>query len=191
MAAGNWNASTLVGRSSCRAGCSRCATSGVSHLHCCGTSMAQSRSRCQTVDGLCCSQPPYCCDAGGQLTEVSVESILSVRGAVVERPPSMVNPSMATGEVEVRATSVEVLNPAGKLGMPVCSKQVSSALTTGHLTIMLRAAQQRRDPATLPLLGPSKPRDAAQYTAQIRSNAHCITHAHHISRCVKQAGVGA
>ena len=62
--------------------------------------------------------------SGTQLAEISVESVISVRGAVTKRPPSMINPEMATGEIEVQASSVQLLNPARKLGMPVCSKQV-------------------------------------------------------------------
>jgi len=47
------------------------------------------------------------------------ETVISVTGEVVARPPDTVNPRLATGEVEVRVSSVEVLSVAGVLPFPV------------------------------------------------------------------------
>ncbi len=38
------------------------------------------------------------------------EDVIRVRGKVVSRPKDMINPKIATGEIDVRATSLEILN---------------------------------------------------------------------------------
>jgi len=53
------------------------------------------------------------------LSRLRPESVISVTGEVVARPPETVNPKLATGEVEVRLSSVEVLSSAGVLPFPV------------------------------------------------------------------------
>ncbi len=45
-------------------------------------------------------------------TELRSESVIAVRGKVARRPEGMVNPAMPTGEIEVRAVEVKLLNPA-------------------------------------------------------------------------------
>jgi lysyl-tRNA synthetase class II len=54
------------------------------------------------------------------LAGLTVESVVSVEGWVRVRPPDMVNPHMATGEVEVEAVRVRVLNEAAR-GLPFTS----------------------------------------------------------------------
>ena len=49
------------------------------------------------------------------VANVRMEWVLQIRGTVQRRPAGMENPKMATGEVEVIAESVEVLNPAKTL----------------------------------------------------------------------------
>ncbi len=54
---------------------------------------------------------------------VRAESVIRIDGTVVARSPETVNPDLATGEVEVRVASIEVLSAAGELPMPVFGEQ--------------------------------------------------------------------
>jgi len=49
------------------------------------------------------------------VANVRMEWVLQVTGTVQKRPEGMTNPKMATGEIEVIAESIEVLNPAKTL----------------------------------------------------------------------------
>ena len=51
-------------------------------------------------------------DAHGIATEARQEYVLQVKGTVRARPEGLVNPDMSTGEIEVLAEEIEVLNPA-------------------------------------------------------------------------------
>jgi len=42
--------------------------------------------------------------------KIRPEYVLSVRGRVGERPAGTINPALATGEIEIRATDIEILN---------------------------------------------------------------------------------
>lgn len=44
--------------------------------------------------------------------QIRNEFVLTVRGTVTRRPAGMANPNLATGEIEVRATQCEILNPS-------------------------------------------------------------------------------
>ncbi|MDQ8154738.1 MAG: aspartate--tRNA ligase [Gemmatimonadota bacterium] len=50
---------------------------------------------------------------------VGVESVVLVEGVVQPRPDEMRNPDLATGDVEVRATSIRVVGPAVTPAIPV------------------------------------------------------------------------
>src|SRR5215467_15972461 len=50
---------------------------------------------------------------------VRSEWVIKVDGRVRERPEGTVNPELATGEVELFATEIEVLSPAKELPVPV------------------------------------------------------------------------
>ena len=51
------------------------------------------------------------------LAGLAKETVVMVKGAVTKRAEETINAKLATGEVEVRATSIEVLGPC-KLGLP-------------------------------------------------------------------------
>src|SRR5204863_5990037 len=50
---------------------------------------------------------------------VASEAVLTVEGEVVARPPAMRNAELATGDVEVHATSLQVVGPAETPAIPV------------------------------------------------------------------------
>ena len=59
-------------------------------------------------------------DAGFEtLSHLRLESSVSVTGKVVARPPSTINPKLATGSVEVELESVEVLSSSDVLPFPI------------------------------------------------------------------------
>ena len=59
---------------------------------------------------------PESFSAAGKL---GAEDVIAVRGEVVQRPPEARNPDMATGEVELQATSFELLGDADTPAIPV------------------------------------------------------------------------
>jgi aspartyl-tRNA synthetase len=58
------------------------------------------------------ANPEVSTEAHAIASQVRGEYVLLVRGLVRRRPEGLANPDMATGEVEVVANSVEILNPA-------------------------------------------------------------------------------
>ncbi|MGZ2411415.1 aspartyl-tRNA synthetase [Sphingomonas sp. F9_3S_D5_B_2] len=67
------------------------------------------------------------CDADSPafqvLDRLRVESVVTIDGTVVARSAETTNPNLATGEIEVRATNVEVQSTASELPMPVAGEQ--------------------------------------------------------------------
>lgn len=56
--------------------------------------------------------PAFSGEALSTADRVRNEWVLGVKGKVVERDPSTVNPNLPTGEIEVQVTDIEVFNPA-------------------------------------------------------------------------------
>ncbi len=54
--------------------------------------------------------------------EVRLEYVLRVEGTVARRLPGKENPALATGEIEVEAQTVEVLNPAKTTPFPIADR---------------------------------------------------------------------
>lgn len=54
-----------------------------------------------------------------KMGELSVESVIEIKGKVKKRPEKMVNPDLATGTVEVDVLEYTVLNKASELPIPV------------------------------------------------------------------------
>src|SRR5690606_25752367 len=57
------------------------------------------------------------------LERLRAETVIRIDGKVKLRDPSLVNPRLPTGEVEVYATAMEVLGPAEDLPLPVFGDQ--------------------------------------------------------------------
>lgn len=81
------------------------------------------------------------------LESIPYESILKVCGRVLARPPQMVNPKMATGEIEVLLESLEVLNKSrSNLPMEVRGhNRAKEATRLEHRYIDLRFADMQRN----------------------------------------------
>ncbi len=67
-----------------------------------------------------------------------VESVVRVRGTVVERSPETVNPRLATGRVEVRCSILDVLSPADPLPFQLDDENVDEALRIRYRALDLR-----------------------------------------------------
>lgn len=57
------------------------------------------------------------------MEKLRAETVIRVDGRVKMRDPSLVNPKLPTGEIEVYATDLEVLGPADELPLPVFGEQ--------------------------------------------------------------------
>jgi aspartyl-tRNA synthetase len=67
--------------------------------------------------------PDLAKETGAALADIRFEWVLRVTGRVQKRPEGMTNPRMETGEIEVIAQSVEVLNPARTLPFMVSGEE--------------------------------------------------------------------
>ncbi|ACV75105.1 MAG: aspartate--tRNA ligase [Zymomonas mobilis] len=57
-----------------------------------------------------------------KLDQLRLESVITVTGEVVERAPEVINPNLATGEIEIRASEVDVQSFAQELPLPVAGE---------------------------------------------------------------------
>ncbi|XP_072367785.1 aspartate--tRNA ligase, mitochondrial [Scyliorhinus torazame] len=78
------------------------------------------------------------------LCELSLESVITVTGTVIPRPPGQANLEMPTGKIEVQMQHVEILNRCRKL--PFETKELvkkSEALRMQHRYLDLRSSQMQ------------------------------------------------
>lgn len=75
---------------------------------------------------------------------VPLESVVIVEGTVAPRPAEMHNPEMATGAIEVRATSLRIVGPAETVAMPVTAKGAN--LPSEETRLRYRYLDLRRPP---------------------------------------------
>ena len=76
-------------------------------------------------------------------TSLGAETVILVEGIVVERPETMRNSEMATGDVEVRATSITVVGPASVPAIPV-ARGKGEGLAAEELRLRHRYLDLRR-----------------------------------------------
>ena len=76
-------------------------------------------------------------------TRVGLESVILVEGTVVERPAAMRNPELATGEIEVQASSITIVGPATVPAIPV-ARGKNEALPAEELRLRHRYLDLRR-----------------------------------------------
>jgi len=68
----------------------------------------------------CVFDPQFCpAEVVSAAREVGNEWVLKITGEVVRRPPGTENPKLPTGEIEVHAKSLEILNDAKPLPFPI------------------------------------------------------------------------
>ncbi|RME96042.1 MAG: aspartate--tRNA ligase, partial [Verrucomicrobia bacterium] len=84
--------------------------------------------------------PQALCD---QAAALHSESVIQVRGRVRRRPEGTENPKIATGEVEVLATELEVLNPAEVLPFVIDDPEVAAKVNE-ELRLKYRYLDLRR-----------------------------------------------
>jgi aspartyl-tRNA synthetase len=78
------------------------------------------------------------------MDRLSKESVVQVKGEVVDRLPGTVNASLATGEIEIKVSSVRVLSEAAPLPVPVVQEK-DQKLYAEELRLKHRYLDLRRD----------------------------------------------
>src|SRR5439155_2301373 len=73
------------------------------------------------------------------------EFVLAITGKVSKRPPNMVNPRLATGEVEVEAERVEILNASVPLPFQLDDENLNEDTRLAHRVMDLRREPMQRN----------------------------------------------
>ena len=90
--------------------------------------------------------PQVCPQAHQVATQVRNEYVLQVSGQVARRPPGFENPALATGEIEVVAHQVEILNEAAPLPFPIGQETpASESLRLQYRYLDLRHPRMQRN----------------------------------------------
>jgi aspartyl-tRNA synthetase len=83
-------------------------------------------------------------DVAARAASAGAETVVLVEGVVALRPPAMRNPEMATGDLEVRATSLTIVGPAETPAIPV-ARGKGEQLSAEDLRLRHRHLDLRRD----------------------------------------------
>jgi aspartyl-tRNA synthetase len=90
--------------------------------------------------------PAMAADAHGKASRLRSEYVIAVTGTVVQRPAGTANPDLATGEVEVVATTLTILSEANPLPFLLDNdEEVSEALRLKYRYLDLRRPQVQRN----------------------------------------------
>jgi len=84
-------------------------------------------------------------DAFGIADRVRSEYVLSVTGTVRRRPEGTVNPTLPTGEVEVLAREVEILNPSTPPPFPIDEENLSENTRLQYRVLDLRRDRMQKN----------------------------------------------
>jgi aspartyl-tRNA synthetase len=84
-------------------------------------------------------------DAFAVAERVRGEYVLKVVGRVIRREPALVNPKLPTGEIEVVAATVEILNPAAPPPFQLDETNLSENVRLTHRVIDLRRPQMQKN----------------------------------------------
>ncbi|MBI3301045.1 MAG: aspartate--tRNA ligase [Deltaproteobacteria bacterium] len=82
-----------------------------------GVTFVDLRDRSGVVQVVCNPQVNPAAHAAAK--DARLEYVLAVRGVLAHRPPETVNPNLPTGEVEILATELRVLNPSRATPFPI------------------------------------------------------------------------
>src|SRR6266446_4449623 len=82
-----------------------------------------------------------------QAAALRSECVVAITGRVRQRPPGTINPKITTGEIEVAATDLEVLNTAEVLPFPVDDPEVANKVNE-ELRLQYRYLDLRRPEMT-------------------------------------------
>ncbi len=91
--------------------------------------------------------PSRSAPAHAVLDEVRLEYVIQVRGLVRRRPAGAENPSLPTGEIEVEAHEVRILNPARPLPFSIDDdgRRIDEAVRLRYRYLDLRRARMQRN----------------------------------------------
>jgi len=85
-------------------------------------------------------------DAHRVASEVRAEYVLQIKGVVAARTPDTVNPKMATGQIELQASSVVILNPARTPPLEIASeKETNEEIRMRYRYLDLRRPRMQRN----------------------------------------------
>src|SRR5207344_1811971 len=82
---------------------------------------------------------------GADPHQLRAEYVIRADGVVRHRPEGTVNPDLATGEIEVAATRLEVLNPAEPSPIPLERVEADEALRLNYRYLDLRRDRMQRN----------------------------------------------
>jgi aspartyl-tRNA synthetase len=82
-----------------------------------GVTFVDLRDRSGVVQVVCNPQVNPAAHAAAK--DVRLEYVLAVRGVLARRPPETVNPNLPTGEVEIQASDLRMLNPSRTTPFPI------------------------------------------------------------------------